>query len=255
MEDCAIALKLDPTNARALYRKACAYKMLSNETSYRSTLKELLDIHPNNQNVLAEYFASQHEPIPRKMRRLRPAPSVPTQSTSIIPTSTAETPTSLSTIALEDTALSYEELEEIRKKKLSPFTMNNKYQFTQQLNALKSEDFKAACSLILRLPEKGLFKVISAASEKLIKTMVKTARTMIYAERRYQQEHKSAILSFSYVTFAFNLLCELTTLPRLDSTISMIDQTTRAALDEILTYFSSISSILTGIEKLDRLRK
>lgn len=255
MADCVIALKLDPSNVRALYRKACACKMLSNEPSYRSTLKELLHIQPNNQNVLAEYFASHNEPIPRKMRRLRPTSSVSIQSTPIISTSTAEPTTSPSTMVLEDTGLSYEELEEIRTKKLSPFTEHNKYQFSQQLNTLKSEDIKAACSLILRLPDKGLFKVMSSASEKLIKAMVKTARTMIYAERRYQQEHKSAILPFSYVKFAFNLLCELTTLPRLDSTISMIDQTTRTALDEILTYFSSISSILTGIEKLDRLRK
>lgn len=230
--------------------------MLSNDDSYRSTLEELLKLQPNNQNVLAEYFASQHEPIPRKMRRLRPSTSVPTTSTSSTTTlPSVESAISSSTNILEDILLSYEELEEIRKKKLTPFTLHNKYQFTQQLHNLKSQDIKTACSLILRLPDKGLFKIITGASTKLIETMVKASRTMVYAQKRYQQEHKSTILPFSYVNFAFNLLCELTTLPRLDSTISMIDQTSRAALDDVLTYFSSISSILTGIDKLDRLRK
>ena len=229
--------------------------MLSNDLLYRSTLEEFLKIQPNNQNVLAEYFASQHEPIPRKMRRLRPAPSASTPSTSTTRLPSVEPSKSSSTPILDELLLSYEELEEIRAKKVVPLRAHNRYLFTQQLNTLKSQDIKAACSLILRLPDKGLFEIIGSASTKLIETFAKTSRTMIYAEKRYQQEHKSTILPFSYVKFAFNLLCGLTTIPRLDLTISMIDQTSRAALDDVLSYFTSISSILTGIEKLDRLRK
>ena len=66
---------------------------------------------------------------------------------------------------------------------------------------------------------------------------------MVYAEKRYQQEHKSSILSFSYITFCFNILIELTTLPRIESTLLMIDQNCRASLDDLLSYYSSISSI------------
>lgn len=252
MVDCEKALELDANNVRALYRKACAHKMLSNDSSYRLTLKMLLTIQPNNQTILSEYFASQHEAVPRRMRRLR---ATPTDGASTAPAPISEAPTSQSITIPEDHNFSYEELEEIRMKKTPPFSVNTKYQFTQQLNTLKSSDIKAACSLILRLPAKGLFKIVSVASTKLIETLVKANRTMIYAEKRYQQEHTSSILPFSYVTFSFNLLCELTTLPRLESNISMIDQTSRAALDDILSYFSSISTILTGIEKLDRLRK
>jgi hypothetical protein len=79
---------------------------------------------------------------------------------------------------------------------------------------------------------------------------------MIYAEARYKQTHElSASSSFSYITFSFNILIELTTLPRLDSALSMIDQQCRASLDDLLAYSSSVSTIINDLGKLERLRK
>jgi len=255
MDDCDKALEIDPNNARALYRKACAYKMLSNDSSYRTTLKSLLKIQPNNQTILSEYYASRHEQIPRKMRRLRANPIDTTTNNNTSSASSSVINNSKPTMIIQENNLSYEELEQIRTQKILPFSMNTKYQFTQQLDALKSHDIKGACSLILRLPVKGLFKIVSGASVKLVETIVNVCQTMIYAEKRYQQEHKSSVLPFSYITFSFNMLIELTTLPRLESTLLMIDQNCRAALDDLLSYSSSISSILNDVDKLDRLRK
>jgi hypothetical protein len=255
MDDCDKALKIDPNNVRALYRKACAYKMLSNDSLYKLTLQNLIKIQPNNQTILSEYYASQHEQIPRKKRRLRtnPIDTINNNNPTSIPS--ADTKNSKSTIIIEENNLSYEELEEIRNKKILPFSESTRYQFTQQLTTLKSHDIKTACSLILRLPAKSLFKIASGASVKLVETIVNVCRTMVYAEKRYQQEHKSSILSFSYIKFSFNILIELTTLPRIDSTLLMIDQNCRASLDDLLSYYSSISSILNEVDKLDRLRK
>lgn len=231
--------------------------MLSNESSYRITLKNLLKIQPNNQTLLSEYYTSRHEQIPRKMRRIRTnqidsTTKTPTSNPS--PSSSSDSKTTTTTIA-EKLNLSYEELEEIREKKLQRFVESTRYQFTQQINNLKSHDIKGACSLILRLPEKSLLKIISGVTPKIIETIVLACHTMIYAEKRYQQEHKSSIVQFSYIKFSFNILTELTTIPRLDSTLAMIDENCRAMLDDLLTYYSSISSILNGVEKLDRLRK
>ncbi len=247
-------MEIDPKNIRALYRKAGAYKMLLNDSLYRTTLKTLIKLQPNNQTILSEYYSSRHEPIPRKMRRLRAYPTDTNQNSTSI-SSSSEMKNSPTTMIIEKPHLSYEELEEIRSKKLLPFSPNTCYQFTQQLNTLKSDDLKTACSLILRLPPKNLFKIANTASVKLIETIVHTCRTMIEAEKRYQQEHKSSILPFSYITFSFNLLIELTTLPRLDSNLLMIDSNSRASLDDLISYSSSISTILHDVNKLDRLRK
>ena len=224
--------------------------MLSNDSLYRSTLEDLIKLQPNNQTILSEYFSFQHEPIPRKLRRLRVNPTE-TNSNS----SSQIKPNPQSTVTIEEPTLTYEQLEEIRSKKTPPFSENTRYQFTQQLDTLKSSNLQSACSLILRLPSKGLFKIVSAASPKLIETVVNVGQLMINAEKRYQQEHKSAVLPFSYIKFAFNILIELTTLPRLDSTLSMIDFNCRMKLDDLLTYFSSISMILNDVDKLERLRK
>jgi hypothetical protein len=238
---------------RALHRKASAYKMTRNDHLYKSTLKDLIKIQPTNQTILAEYYTTRHEQIPRKKRRLRTNPTSTTST--VIPSSSSEIKNSPPTILIEEDNLSFEDLEQIRTQKKSPLSTNTPYQFTQQLNALKSNDIKGQCSLILRIPAKGLFKLSSTASPKLIETLVRVCRTMVYAEKRYQQEHKSLILPFSYITFSFNILVELTILPRIESTLSMIDQTCRASLDDILAYYSSISLMLNDVNKLDRLRK
>jgi hypothetical protein len=257
MDDCDKTLEIDSNNARALYRKACAYKMLSNDSSYRITLKRLLKIQPNNQTILSEYYTSRHEQIPRKMRRLRanPIDITTTNTSSISSLSSSGINNSKPPMIIEENKLSYEELEQIRTKKILPFSANTKHQFIQQLDILKSHDIKGACSLVLRLPVKGLFKLVSTASVKLVETIVNACQTMVYAEKRYQQEHKSSILPFSYITFSFNILIELTTLSRLDTILLMIDQNCRASLDDLLSYSSSISSILNDVDKLDRLRK
>ncbi|CAF4644236.1 unnamed protein product, partial [Rotaria sp. Silwood2] len=256
IDDCDKALAIDPTNARALYRKACAYKMSRNNQSYELTLQNLIKLQPNNQTVLAEYYTSRHEQIPRKMRRLRTNPiNTTTSKPSSSSSSSSDMGNSKSTIVMEENNLSYEELEQIRTQKLNSLSTNAPYLFEQQLNSLKSNDIKGQCSLILRLPTKGLFKVTSTATPKLVETIINACRIMVDAEKRYQQQHKSTILQFSYIKYCFNILVELTTLPRIDSALSMTSQHYQASLNDLLSYYSSISSILNDVNKLDRLRK
>ncbi|CAF3328850.1 unnamed protein product [Rotaria socialis] len=248
IDDCDKALEIDPNNVRALYRKACAYKMSRNIHSYQLTLKELIKLQPNNQTILAEYYTSRHEQIPRRLRRLRTNPANATASKSSTP-SVIEVSKPLNTI--EENYLSYDDLEKIRSQKS---TINARHQFEQQLHSLKANDLKSQCSLILRLPTKGLFKITGPATSKGVETIVNACRIMIDAEKLYQQANKSSILQFSYVKFCFNILIELATLPRLDSALLMMDPMHRASLDYLLAYFSSISSILTDVNKLDRLK-
>jgi hypothetical protein len=228
--------------------------MVPNDKLYRSTLKDFLKLQPNNQTVLNEYYTSRHEQIPRQMRRLRTIPTNTTtnNSTSI---SSSDIKNSQSTITIEENNFSYEELEQIRTQKTLPLSTNTPYQFTQQLNALKPNDIKGQCSLILRLPPKGLFRIANTATTKLVEIIINTCRTMVYAEKHYQQEHKSLIPSFSYIQFCYNILIELTTLPRIESSLSMMDPTCRSSLDDLLSYYSSIPSLFKDVNKLDRLRK
>ncbi|CAF3435057.1 unnamed protein product [Rotaria sp. Silwood1] len=256
IDDCDKALEIDPDNARALYRKACAYKMSRNNQLYEITLKNLIKLQPNNQTVLAEYYTSRHEQIPRKMRRLRTNPINTTTSKSVPSvSSSSDMGNSKSPIIIEENNLSYEELEQIRTQKITSSSINTSYLFGQQLNSLKLNDIKSQCSLVLRLPTKGLFKIANSASSKLVEVIINACRIMVDAEKRYQQVHKSSILQFSYIKFCFNILIELTTLPRIESALLMIGQDYRASLDDLLSYFSSISSILHDVNKLDRLRK
>ncbi|CAM4747662.1 unnamed protein product [Rotaria magnacalcarata] len=248
IDDCGKALEIDSNNVRALYRKACAYKMSCNKHSYQLTLKELIKLQPNNQTILAEYYTSRNEQIPRRLRRLRTNPVNATASKSSTPP-VIEVSKPLNPI--EENYLAYEELEKIRSQKL---TINARHQFEQQLHSLKPNDLKSQCSLILRLPTKGLFKITGPATSKGVETIVSACRIMIDAEKIYQQANKSSILQFSYVKFCFNILLELATLPRLDSALLMMDPMHRASLDNLLAYFSSLSSILTDVNKLDRLK-
>ena len=71
MNDCEHILKSDPSNHLALYYKASAYKMSHDYRSYESTLREYIKYQPNNQIVLAEYYGSRREQVPRTKRRLR----------------------------------------------------------------------------------------------------------------------------------------------------------------------------------------
>ncbi|CAF1273581.1 unnamed protein product [Adineta ricciae] len=258
IDDCDKALKIDPKNVRALYRKASAYKMTHNRELHESTLKDLLKIEPNNQTILNEYYTSRREPIPREMRRLRTNPAKASENNSLPEASTPSSHTQVdkpSTNTIEGINLSYDELEQIRAQKLLPLSTNTPYQFTQQLNALKPSDTKSQCSLVLRIPPKGLYKLASAASAKLVEFIANACRIMVFAEKRYQHENKSLILPFSYASFCYNLLSELVTLQRIESAVAMVDDHCRLALDDLLTYYSSMPSLFPDIKKLDRLRK
>jgi len=228
--------------------------MSHNDQLYELTLKDLIKLQPNNQTVLTEYYTSRHEQIPREMRRLRTNLINPNNTSTSI-SSSSDMKHSNPPINIDENNLSYEELEQIRAQKILPLSTNTPYQFTQQLDRIKSNDIKGQCSLILRLPTKGLYKITSTATPKLVETIVNACQIMVTAEKRYQQEHKSSILSFSYITFSFNILSELTTLPRIESALAMINGNCRASLDDLLIYYSSLPSILNDVNKLDRLRK
>lgn len=228
--------------------------MSRNSSLYQSTLEDLIKLQPNNQTILAEYYTSKHEEIPRNMRRLRTNQTKTATSKSSVPTTTTDTELSKVTKTVEICNLTYEELEQIRAQKASSLVITARHQFEQQLNSLKPDDIKGQCSLIIRLPAKGLFKIIGSANPKVVEIIINVCRVMVNAEKFYQQQHKSSILQFSYVKFCFNLLIELTTLPRLDSALLMMDKIYQAALDDLISYFSSLSSILPNIEKLDRLK-
>ena len=185
------------------------------------------------------------------MRRLRTTAS----SSKPAASSAADANQPSSTSAVAVIRLTFEQLEELRNKKALPLSTNTPYQFTQQLNTLKADDTQGHCALVLRIPPKGLFKLASSASPKLVEILVNACQTMVHAEQRHQQEHKTSIFPFSYVRFCFNLMIELTALPRVESALSMIDPACRASLDDLLAYLSSISSTLNDTDKLSRLRK
>lgn len=222
---------------------------------YKSTLKDLIKLQPNNQTVLTEYYISRHEQIPREMRRLRTNQINNNNNNSTSTPPSPDTKESKPTIIIEENNLSYEELEQIRAQKNPSFSTNTPYQFTQQLSQLKSDDIKGQCTLILRIPNKSLYKLANTATPKLVETIVNACRTLVTAEKHYQQEHKSTIVSFSYITFCFDILSQLATLTRIESALSMINENCRSSLDDLLSYYSSIPSILNNVNKLDRLRK
>lgn len=214
IDDCDFVLKDDKNNFLALYRKASAYKISNDDYSYESTLKECIRIQPHNQIVLAEYYTCRRQQIPRKKRRIR----INSISSKI------------------DDSLSYEELEEIRLSGSS-------------LDLQNSNDIKDQCSYLLHS-----FQSIDSVTKELIERVVHISRIMIQAEQYYQQEHKTTILPFSYITFCFNILVQLTTLPQIDIALSMIDENSRKLLDDLLEYYSSIASIFNDVEKLNRLK-
>ena len=228
--------------------------MSRNDEFYRLTLKDFLKLQPNNQTILNEYYTSRHKQIPRQMRRLRTAP-IDANNSSSIPSLSSDIKTSQSTNIIQEDNLSFEELEQIRTQKALPLSTNTPYQFTQQLKALKPNDIKGQCSLILRIPPKGLFKLAKTATINLVEIIITACRIMVHAEKRYQQEYKSSITTFSYIQFSYNLLLELTTLLRIEPILSMLDQNYRSSLDDLLSYYSSIPSIFKDVNKLDRLRK
>ncbi|CAF3694483.1 unnamed protein product [Rotaria sp. Silwood1] len=223
IDDCDIVLKEDKNNFYALYHKASAYKMSRDDRLHELILKECIKLQPHNQIILSEYYTCRREQIPREKRRIR--------TNQII------------SKVNNDNSLSYNELEQIRLNKIYSNTL------------LNSNDIKDQCSFILHLPEKNSLQSFDCATIKLIEIIINISRIMIQAEQHYQQEHKSEILSFSYIKFCFHILVELTKLPQIDIVLSTIDENYRALLDDLLSYYSSISSIFNDIEQLNRLKK
>ncbi|CAF3746768.1 unnamed protein product [Rotaria sordida] len=223
IDDCDIVLKEDKNNFRALYRKASAYRMSRDYRLHELTLKECIKLQPHNQIVLAEYYTCRHQQIPREKRRIRTNP--------------------ITSKLINENNLSYDELEQIRLDKI------------YSNSSLNSNNINDQCSFILHLPEKNSLQSFDYATTKLIETIINISRIMIQAEQYYQQEHKSIILSFSYIKFCFHILVELTKLPQIDIALSMIDENYRTLLDDLLSYYSSISSMFNDIEQLNRLKK
>lgn len=122
-------LKEDKNHLLALYYKACAYKISHDYRLYELTLKEYIKLQPNNQIILAEYYAHRNETIPRKKRRLR-------------------------TKSNNENYLSYEQLEQIRLEKL-----NDDF-------SIDSNNIKEQCSFILNL--KSFDSITSKFIENLI---------------------------------------------------------------------------------------
>lgn len=215
-------MKEDENNFNALYHKACAHKM-SNEYRLReSTLKQCIKLQPHNQIVLAEYYSSQHEQIPRKQRRIRTNPILPKSSS--------------------ENSLSYEELEQIR--------LHTMYSHL----SLNSDDIKDQCSFILHSSEINFFQSFDYATSKLVETITNICHIMIQAEKNYQRDNKTTIIPFSYTDLCYRLLVELTKLPQLDVAILMLDNHPRLLLNDLLSYYSSISSIYNNVEQLDPLK-
>lgn len=230
---------------------ACAYKMAGDHQAYVKTLQDLIEIQPNNQIVLSEYYNARHETIPRQMRRLRATPKT-TENTN---SAAKDSPTTTEPSTNERMGLNYEDLEDIRMKKAPPLSSNLAYQFMKQFEALKTDDLGGQCALFLRLTNQSLFKFSSSASPKLVEMIVRVCQAMVHAERQHQKQNKTLIVPFSYIQYSFQLLTQLTTLQRIESALLMIDQYHRAALDDLLIYYNSLSSMFNDVQKLDRLRK
>ncbi|CAF2074275.1 unnamed protein product [Rotaria magnacalcarata] len=223
IDDCDMVLKDDKDNFDALYRKAFAHKMSREYRSYESTLRECIRIQPTNQIVLTEYYNSQHEKIPRKKRRIR---------MNLIPST-----------SINSNSISYEELEQIR---LATMFSNL---------SLNSNDIKDQCSFILHAPEKIFLESHDFSATNLIETIINLCRTMLRAEVHYQEAHKSIILPFSYTTFCFDILVELAKVPQVNVALCMIDEKYRTILDDLLSYYESLSTIYNDLEQLNSLKK
>lgn len=138
------------------------------------------------------------------------------------------------TKSIDENNLTYEELEQIRLDEINPNS------------SLDSKDIKEQCSFILHLQSLDLI------TTTLIETIVNTSRIMIQTEENYQQEHQSSVLSFSYIKYCFDILIQLTTLPQIDSVLSMMEDNYRILLNELILYYSTR---FDDAEKLNRLKR
>ena len=190
--------------------------------------------------------------MPRQKRRLRTTP------TTTVTTKAAETvnfvpPLPVEIKSIETPFISYDDLEIIRKK-TRRMSSNTGYQFSKMLNELKETDIGGQCQLMLSVPNKMLYNFAHNASPKIVEMILRVCRTVTEAEKVFTGHNPSTPLPYSYTEFSFQLLVQLTTLPRLDSALGMIGPDYQLTLNEMLEYYSSISSLSDEIEKLQKLR-
>jgi hypothetical protein len=71
-----------------------------------------------------------------------------------------------------------------------------------------------------------------------------------------EENHQSNVSSFSYTKFCFEILIQLTTLPEIDSILSMMEDNYRVLLDELISYYSKkFTDDDDDAEKLNRLKR
>lgn len=203
-------LKIDQHDFLALYYKASALKIALDNHGYQLILKECVKIQPNNQIVLAEYYASRHEQIPRRKRRIRMK-------------------------SLDDMQLTYDELEQIRLENLD------------RNASIDSCDIREQCSLILHTTSFDML------TKKFFELIINITRMMIRSEEIYRQEHPLDILPFSYIKYTWEIFIQLTTLPQIDSILSVIDDKYRILLNELIEYYSTKFDDVDELNRLKRL--
>jgi hypothetical protein len=219
LADCDVVLKEDPNNILALYCKASAYKLTNNDYSYELTLKECIKIQPNNPIILGEYYSSKHKQIPRKKRRIRMN-------------------------LFDENILSYEELEQIRLKKIeSELT----------LDLIYSNSIQNYCLFILHLSEINFFQSFHLTSmKKFIEIFIHFNQLIIQLEENYQKNNQIINLNFSYINYCFQILIQLTNIQQIELILSMIDDNYRLLLDQLIDYYSTSFDQLHVLKKLKK---
>lgn len=135
--------------------------------------------------------------------------------------------------SIDEILLSYDELEQIRSESI------------YQNASIDSDDIREQCSLILHSTS---FEILTT---KLLQTIINVNRMIIRSEEKYQQEHPSEILPFSYIKYMLDIWKELTAVPDISSSLSMLDEQNRMLVDELIDYYAK----KFDVEKLNRLER
>lgn len=136
--------------------------------------------------------------------------------------------------SIDEILLSYDELEQIRSENMD------------QNASINSDDIREQCSFILHS------KPLDMLTRKLLETLITVNRMFIRSEEKYQREHPSEILSFSYIKYMLNIWIELIAVDDVDSTVSMLDEQYRIGLDQLIDYYSKKNG---DVEELNRLKR
>ena len=137
--------------------------------------------------------------------------------------------------SIDEILLSYDELEQIRLESI------------YQNASIDSDDIREQCSLILHSTS---FDILT---RKLLQTIINVNRMIIRSEEKYQQEHPSEILPFSYIKYMLDIWIELIAVPDIDSVLSMLDEQNRMSLDELIDYYSKKFDDMEELNRLKRL--